>query len=253
MIKYYILLCFIANCNLFTQIPELLLYPKERINIMSEFTSGFIASSIDKEKVKESLMQLKLKYIIREMNEKWIYFFIENDSILQSNSFQPLIEISKQFAFMHFYNAEDHGWGYKIFNNGSIIASIDITYIFEYVFNLILKKAEDKYPNIDVIQELLLNPNRKDEWKKIEDEIKKSNSYKHEIRVLVNKMIKNKNTDLFTLLNVNKKTIIQLNSYLTIDTFLTATDESILVNDFKSILEINDFNWLSYKYLTNKS
>ncbi|WP_138754588.1 hypothetical protein [Paenibacillus sinopodophylli] len=92
---------------------------------MSEFTSGNLTLTA----YKDQLDQSKLNYI-KELNEEWVVFFTD-DTDISDNVSDTVLHLSEQLPVLYFYNAEDHGWGYRIFFGRKCLASLDINYELE--------------------------------------------------------------------------------------------------------------------------
>ena len=250
IIKIVILLFFLCiSVSLFSQVTENVDIKEEYLKTMSEFTSGFLTLKENKTELLRTLDKTGLEYQIMEKNPKWIYFFIENDMMLEYNKFVSVLSIAENISVLYFFNAEDHGWGYTVLEGGRIAASVNISYVSEDLFYRVMNEAEKRYPNIDVTEEFLVKSDRKHEWQAIEDEIKISKEYKESIGVKINQMIENKNIHVFSKLGLNDDKVDELNILLSFNTLTDSSREFGLVNEFKSLLEIEDFNWLSYDYI----
>jgi len=105
---------------------------------MSEFTAGNVILKGHLEDVQKKFPQAK----VQSLNDKYDIFLTDDDV---TQSVPPgFSELSAVIPILHFYNAEDHGWGYRVLDRGGVTASFDYSYwIEEYLFQ---ELAEERYP-----------------------------------------------------------------------------------------------------------
>ncbi|MDF2571039.1 MAG: hypothetical protein K0R55_2643 [Sporomusa sp.] len=95
---------------------------------MSEFTQGTLLKSVHISDVLRSRRQLEMDCIIQMLNSNWAVFFYREDiSIPYVEKFH--LECSRSFPLLAFYNFEDHGWGFTVYQDGlNTYHKFDISY-----------------------------------------------------------------------------------------------------------------------------
>ncbi|UQZ86325.1 hypothetical protein SK3146_05618 [Paenibacillus konkukensis] len=110
---------------------------------MSEFTAGtlFRTSDFADETFGATLTD---KDRIEILNDTWSVILMEDEYLGDSATVEKLAGLSRKKPLLYFYNAEDHGWGFKVFDDGRITSSLDVSYDLEYSY--FCKLAEERYP-----------------------------------------------------------------------------------------------------------
>lgn len=106
---------------------------------MSEFTAGNVIPKDHLEEVQRQFPEAK----VSSLNDKYDLFLTEES--LTEKVPSAYLELSAQLPILHFYNAEDHGWGYRLLDQGEVAASFDYSYWIDD--NLFRELAEQRYPD----------------------------------------------------------------------------------------------------------
>jgi len=62
------------------------------------------------------------------VNDEWMGLLLADEPLIERDSIELLNNVSNITPMMHIYNADDHGWGFKVFNEGKMIAEFDCIY-----------------------------------------------------------------------------------------------------------------------------
>jgi hypothetical protein len=149
-----------------------------------------------------------------------------------------------------FHDAEENGWGFRLFDGGSEVSSAAIPY------NLDMEMAEEellrRHPELESMEEVEENEALRIEYEELLDLVLRSERFRQEIA----KGIARFRPQAFTRL-VSNKQAAQLRSLFDLY-LLTDIDEetgsSMLydsVDLFKEILGIEEMVWVNYTYLAS--
>ncbi|WP_017811971.1 hypothetical protein [Paenibacillus shenyangensis] len=203
---------------------------------MSEFTAGNIILAAHKEMVKD---QLPSGTAIYRLNDKWITWLTKDDGhIADHNHKAPayIYRVSDRVPVLYFYNAEDHWWGYQVFDQGKEIARLHFS--FEYEDELVYKIAKKRYPESSS-SDLLFSGKLEDLY----TELKESNIFEEEFK----RVFDDCNTEAFRLFGCNDEQINQLNNILNIDYIENGIEKNMsLAEEFKSIIGIPEMFFVRY-------
>lgn len=110
---------------------------------MSEFTAGLLYRAEHAESIEPALEALGFIDIVEELNESWglaiIDFVIVSVLAVSAGPTimpperaeevrEQVLAVSHQAPLLMFFNAEDHAWGYRIFDKGEVVASFELDY-----------------------------------------------------------------------------------------------------------------------------
>jgi len=209
---------------------------------MSEFTAGALFLNRDREVVEANLNAGGLEYILRGLNDNWSVFFLEDEFLYQPETVEQLRHVSQVTPILYFQNGGDHGWAYDFYDQGEVVASVAVSY--ETEFYMTQWWAEQRYPNIDVIGELLVSrdPEGQATWNAIRDEVLASDEYK---QTQLNQFAK-ANVDAFLRFGLSDEQITALRNLLTVS--YQETNPLEQVDEFKKWLGIEEMQWMSYRY-----
>lgn len=157
------------------------------------------------------------------------------------------LDISQKCPICYFFNYEDHGWGYRIFQDRKELANMHISYELE--FNAIVKIVQEKYPGEeDIIEFLCFSEEGKGMYKQVRQEITESKTY---INSLENQFI-NCNVNAFKIFDISESVIDKLRTILTSEYLLKLESIFNLVEEFKESIGISEMEWMSFNYLVDK-
>lgn len=92
---------------------------------MSEFTSGLLFLNNNLDKFDKNVKELGLNWQAEGLNNKWLFILMEDEDFAPVPH-EKIIELSKQFPILFFINAEDHKWGFRIYNEGLMVSTFFI-------------------------------------------------------------------------------------------------------------------------------
>jgi hypothetical protein len=112
---------------------------------MSEFTFGLLYRHADASVLDPLLDEIAYVNDHDELNEGWHVATVDMDAIgvlfepesaalpeevrqMKQATLDPLLALSRQAPVLFFYNAGDHGWGYRLFRAGTQAAAFDFSY-----------------------------------------------------------------------------------------------------------------------------
>lgn len=204
---------------------------------MSEFTDGvlFLRKYIDK--AQDALQSLGQPHRIGELNQQWAAIFVENANPKVDPLRSWMIEQSSSFPLLFFEHGEDHGWGYRIFNEGQEKASLFVDY--ELSYNIYIDYVEREYPGIDPHVGL-----ERDKARAIQESIIASDAFKQRVQ----SQYRNANIEQFTHFEIDEEVLQELRSILTVEWYLDSMFRQVA--EFKRLLNIREMSWISYRYLT---
>ncbi|MFS1512660.1 hypothetical protein VQL36_09510 [Chengkuizengella sp. SCS-71B] len=200
---------------------------------MSEFTAGSLALKKSMQKVEQHSTVTS----VQEINDNWIVF-ITNDTSVSDIVPESVFEISKEFPILYFFNFEDHCWGYYIILQGKIVANISFSY--EEENTAVVRLAEERHPDEDIMELLYIEPNAKELYNKLLFEVKDNPEYLRKIE----EQLENKNVEFFKLFNIPDEVITKLEYILSAEYWNNLKNKHDLVEEFKQLLEINEMRWI---------
>lgn len=195
---------------------------------MSEFTFGFLVRNTEQNQ--QFVKELANTSLMKPLNSDWLVFNYEDWGVPKS-----ILTLSKSTPVLLFHNAEDHGWGFEIYQNGEEISKLDISYEMEEEF--ILKEFEKRYPDIeDYVEFLYMNPEGQEIYAMLKEEL--------DISEKVKEQFDSCDINAFKLLSVDGDKIKELNTILTPSHLLSIEDIFELVEEFKRILNMEEMSWI---------
>lgn len=220
-------------------------------NSMCEFTTGVLYQRKYEAKVLQQLPRSRQPYFHKNVNNEWNAFFLQDESIETAETLRFLLQLSsKHVPLLWFHDAEESGWGFRLFDGGYEVSSATISYSLDAE----LAEAEFArlYPHIDISGGADDSPEYRDAFEEILDQVVHSEHFRQEVR----KGISRFRPQCFSRF-VGQKQINQLRSLFDIN-LLTDVDEetggSLLydsVDLFKEILGIEEMVWVNYAYLAS--
>ncbi|NQX67575.1 hypothetical protein HQN90_15745 [Paenibacillus alba] len=94
---------------------------------MSEFTQGTLLKSRHVSDILRLRQQWDMDCIVQMLNSNWaVFFYREQISVPYVEQFHLVCSLS--FPLLAFYNFEDHGWGFTVYQDGQTYHKFDIFY-----------------------------------------------------------------------------------------------------------------------------
>lgn len=218
---------------------------------MGEFTTGVLYPRKYEPKVLHVLPKSRQPYFHKNVNNEWNAFFLQDEWIETAQTLQFLLQLSGQCVpLLWFHDAEDSGWGFRLFDGGYEVSSATISYSLE------VEMAESEfarmYPDVDLHEEIVESDEVRQNYEDILDRIVRSEYFRQEVM----KGLKRFRPHCFGRF-VGPKQVQQLRSLFDLQ-LLTDIDEetggSLLydsVDLFKEILGIEEMMWVNYSYLAS--
>jgi len=218
-------------------------------NSMSEFTTGVLYPRKYEAKVLSSLPKSRQPYFHKNVNDDWNAFFLQDEWLERAETLRFLLELSGQnVPLLWFHDAEENGWGFRLFDGACEVSSASIPY------NLDIEMAEKEFlrrnPHVECVEELAESETLRVVYEEILEQVVRSERFRQEIA----KGIARFRPQAFTRL-VSNKQAAQLRSLFDLH-LLTDYDEdsgsSMLYDSvelFKEILGIEEMIWVNYSYL----
>ncbi|MCM3079554.1 hypothetical protein M3558_10785 [Brevibacillus invocatus] len=225
--------------------------PKGGGKRMGEFTTGILYPRKYEPKVRNALSKTDQPHFHRNVNGDWNAFFLQDEWLETSNTVSFLLKLSKQpIPLLWFHDAEDNGWGFRLFDAGYEVSSGTISY------SLDVEMAELEfarlYPHVDLQEGISDSDDVRQKYEEILDRVVRSELYRRE----VGKGITRIKPQSFNRI-VGPKQVQQLRSLFDLQ-LLTDVDEetgaSLLydsVDLFKEILGIEEMVWVNFAYLAS--
>jgi hypothetical protein len=185
------------------------------------------------------------------VNDEWNAFFLQDEWIETAQTMQFLLRLSAQFVpLLWFHDAEDNGWGFRLFDGGYEVTSATISYTLDV--EMTEQLLARRYPTIDLEAELIENEELRLEYEDVLDQVIRSDHFRQEVW----KGIARFRPQYFSRFLTHKQ-VQQLRSLFD-PGVLTDVDEdtgnSLLydsVDLFKEILGIEEMIWVNYTYLAS--
>ena len=218
---------------------------------MGELTTGILYPRKYEPKVLLALSRAEQPHFHRNVNSEWNAFFLQDEWLETPVTLDFLLRLSKQSVpLLWFHDAEDNGWGFRLFDAGYEVSSGTISY------SLDVEMAEAEfnrlYPQIDLQEGVVESESVRQTYEEILDRVVRSDTY----RLEVGKGISRTKPQSFHRI-VGPKQVQQLRSLFDLR-LLTDVDEetgaSLLydsVDLFKEILGIEEMVWVNYAYLAS--
>ncbi|MHB8921467.1 MAG: hypothetical protein ACYC3N_10635 [Halothiobacillus sp.] len=216
---------------------------------MSEFTAGLLYHSANDDKLAPLLDELGFINDHDVLNDAWHVATLDIDactalSTPENNGWPDeqgvhaqLLGLSRAAPLLFFYNAEDHGWGYRILSQGRETARFDLNYEADYQIAEGLLKAS--HPGQDIHQVCT-----GEEWEVAHQQARANAAYLAQLRqgrAAANQM-------QFSVFGIPKTTLAELDTLLSESSLLAALAGEEFhdpVERFKLLLGIEEMSWLS--------
>ncbi len=211
---------------------------------MSEFTTGNLFPAIHSQQVSDYLQDKSLPFLIEQLNERWSALFLEDDWLSDPSTVSMLIDLSQNVPILHFQNAEDHGWGYRVFADRKEQAHFFDDYGLDHA--LAVELAEARYPEIMVVEHFLyLEPKGQEVMRQLLKEVKQLPAYQSALA----QQFQSKNVQAFAYFDIAADIVKTLDRLITPEN-LEGEPPRQEVNTFLEQLGITGMEWKSYHYLS---
>lgn len=216
---------------------------------MSEFTTGILYPRKFESKVLYHLTKSRQPYFHKNVNDEWNAFFLQDEWIETADTLRFLLQLSSLYVpLLWFHDAEDSGWGFRLFDGGFEVSSATISYSLDA--ELAEAEFHRLYPGAPIHDEE--DEEMRQAYEEILDRIVRSEQFRQEVW----KGITRVRPQCFGRF-VGQKQIQQLRSLFDIN-LLTDFDEETggallydSVDLFKEILGIEEMIWVNYSYLAS--
>ena len=168
---------------------------------MSEFTTGNLFPRIHSQQVDAFMQHQSQPFLIEPLNERWSALFLEDDWSNEPATVNMLMELSQNVPILHFQNAEDHGWSYRIFADGKEQAHFYDDYGLDHA--MAIEIAEARYPDVDVQPFLYLEPEGQEVMRQLLEEVRKSSAYQSALT----QQFQSKNVQAFAYFGMDAETL----------------------------------------------
>lgn len=213
---------------------------------MSEFSVGLLYLNEDAEQIDPQLDGLEYITDHDVLNDRW------NVVILTLDAWQalaepggrdaptvrePILAVSRQAPLLFFCNAEDHGWGYRLYHRGEETARFDLSYEADYYLaEAALRRAHPGQDVHDVCSG--------EEWEVAQTQARQSEAYLTQLR----NGIANARSEAFRAFGLTDDAIAELRSLLSEASLIEALAGDNFqepAERFKTLLDIEEMSWLS--------
>ena len=196
---------------------------------MSEFTTGNLFLRKYAEQLQQALGNSSA-FVVKALNQQWSVLYFEDDWLQQSSTKEAVLTLSKRIPSLNFSNAEDHGWGYRIFADGEEKAQFYDDYSLDH--RMVLDLAETRYPDIDVQPFLYLEEEGRGIFQQLLQEVRLSEPYQSAFA----KQFERKHVEAFSYFEIHSDNIGKLNQLISPKGLQSEPPRSEEVSRFKKLL-----------------
>ena len=210
---------------------------------MSEFTTGNLFLSKYSEQLQKQMVEKPSAFLVRPLNQQWSVLYFEDDWLQQTSTISVLLILSKNIPLLNFSDAEDHGWGYRIFADGREQAQFYDDFFLDH--GMVIDLAETRYPDIDVQPFLYLEEEGRRIFQQLLQEVRESEQY----QAAYAKQFERKHVEAFSYFGVASETIEKLKQLISPASLQNEPPRIEEVSEFKRLLGISEMEWKSYHYM----
>jgi hypothetical protein len=203
---------------------------------MSEFTIGILTRAKHREAVAGALTETGLTYKQRDLNPDWTAFFLA-DEWDEAVTTTALDRASRRAPVLSFMNAEDHGWGYRLWRMGNEVAALQISYELE--FQVAQEIFAERYPGEDPFE----SDASVSKWMAIREQMQQSDR----LTAATKELYQRANPAAFGALDLTPEQIEELKMVLN-PAWRGEDGAWGQAERFKEILGIEEMTWLSYEH-----
>lgn len=199
---------------------------------MSEFTVGHII-----QRNHSDLLADFNPVFSGHLNEKWTVFFTKDTDLGEEYPI-ALKHMSYTMPILHFYNFEDHGWGYEIISDGISQAKFELNYELEEM--MLYELVEERYPQESPVDVLYMNSMFAHVRQELLIEVHSSSVYQDKL----SRLFELCHVEKFSLFEVEEAQIEQLRKLMTQESLNSLSFHHDLVEQFKNILNLQKMSWI---------
>jgi hypothetical protein len=203
---------------------------------MSEFTVGMLSLRSQATAVATALDGTGLGYKQRSLNPDWTAFFLA-DELNEAAQERGLEAASRRAPVLWFVSAEDHGWSYRLWQQGREVAALEINY--ELTFTMASDRFAELYPDQDPFE----NDETVARWTALREELDRSPAATEAVRAQYQKA----NPEALGALELTAAQLTELKVLLS-PNWGGEDGPWGQVHRFKEILGITEMNWLNYEW-----
>jgi hypothetical protein len=218
---------------------------------MSEFTTGILYPRKYEPKVLNHLPKSRQPFFHKNVNEEWNAFFLEDEWLERAETVRFLLQLSGQSVpLLWFHDAEESGWGFRVFDGGMEVSSATIPYSLD--IEMTETEFGRRFPHVQSMDEIA----EQDELRRAYEEILEQVVRSEQFRLELSKGIARFRHQSFSRF-VSTKQTQQLRSLFDINLLADYDEESgstmlyDSVDLFKEILGIEEMIWVNYSYLAS--
>jgi len=210
---------------------------------VSEFTKGTLFLRQERERVEAKLREVELDYRLIELNENWAAFFFADDELVNPQTVEQLLEVSKAAPLLYFRNFSDHGWAYSIYDGGREVAGMDIEYELEAYFAV--KLAEERYPDVEFRHLIFGMEPYQGVWQSLEEEAATEVEFQRQLVGLY----ANAKVECFQRFGLSDEIITELQNLISPAYINGENSRWEQVELFKGLLGIEEMEYLRFERL----
>lgn len=199
---------------------------------MSEFTAG----SLIRNSYRGTVQQYN-PLLVKELNEQWTVFFTSETGVSEIVP-ADVAAISQHLPVLYFYNFEDHGWGFTLLHQGEAVSAFDFSYEQEEVD--LMNYVRDKFPDQDVIELLYISPDSDTFKESMMMEMEQQRNGIDRVQAMLRQL----DVSAFGLFELGTAKLEQLRHLFDADIIAKLERRHAMVEDFKTILGIEEMSWI---------
>ncbi|MEC0264733.1 hypothetical protein [Paenibacillus anseongense] len=199
---------------------------------MSEFTAGSLIRNSYRDTV-----QKHNPLLVEELNEQWAVFFTSGTGVSEIVP-TDVTGISQHLPVLYFYNFEDHGWGFTLLHQGEAVSTFDFSYEQEEVD--LMNYVRDKFPDQDEVELLYISPDSESFRASMIMEMEQQRSGIDRVQAMLRQL----DVEAFKLFELGTEEMEQLRHLFDAETIAQLKRRHAMVDDFKTILGIEEMSWL---------
>lgn len=209
---------------------------------MSEFVAGVLFRRKDTASLLEILNdETHIKDYEDELNDEWCGFLLLEDPYLfHSETVAFVKQASEHAPLLYFFNAEDHGWGYRAFDRGEEVAHFRVDY--EANYRLAKAQLEAQHPGQAVHDCSVVSSQG---WEGALTEARGSDAFVGQVR----EHVANAHPEKFASFDIDARQLAELKMLLSEHRVLGALRHEggaafELVARFRQLLNIDEVQWM---------
>ncbi|NOV01172.1 hypothetical protein [Paenibacillus planticolens] len=199
---------------------------------MSEFTAGSLIRNPYR-----GAVQQHNPLLVKELNEQWTVFFTSGTGVSEMVP-ADVAAISQHLPVLYFYNFEDHGWGFTLLHQGEAVSAFDFSYEQEEVD--LMNYVRDKFPDQDAVELLYISPDSDIFKESMMMEMDQQRSGIDRVQAMLRQL----DVGAFGLFELGTAEMEQLRHLFDAETIAQLERRHAMVEDFKTILGIEEMSWI---------